>query len=70
MFKRVFLLAFLLYSNNFQLFGPDCHSPTLRENQQDFDYYPNYILETCPESVLDGVTYHCYINQSNQLKLL
>lgn len=53
--------------DKFKLFGPDTHSYTLRENDEDFDYIPNFVGETC--DVIDGITYHCYINQ-NKSQLL
>ena len=54
-------------NNGIKLFGPDPHSYTLRENQADFDYIVNYIIDVC--DILDGMTYHCYINQ-NQTQIL
>mmetsp|Transcript_67853 Transcript_67853/g.107674 ORF Transcript_67853/g.107674 Transcript_67853/m.107674 type:complete len:496 (+) Transcript_67853:33-1520(+) len=54
-------------SNNIQLLGPDPHSYILRESDAKFDYIPEFVEETC--SVLDGVTYHSYVNV-NQSALL
>ena len=49
--------------NEFVLFGPDQHSPALRESYDaGFGYIPEYVSDTC--EILTGLTYHCYINQN------
>ena len=54
-------------NNGIKLFGPDPHSYTLRENQADFNYITDFVEETC--TILDGVTYHSYVDM-NKTQLL
>lgn len=54
-------------NNNIKLFGCDPHSYTLHEDEYDFNYIISFIRKTC--SILDGITYHSYINK-NKSQLL
>jgi len=49
-------------TDEFTLFGPDIHSYTLREDESEFDYLPDFANEAC--DAIDGLTYHCYVNQN------
>ena len=49
-------------SSSFQLWGPDPHSYTLRENAHDFDWIIEFIESTC--DILHAITYHSYVNQN------
>eukprot|EP01084_Bolivina_argentea_P217617 369451_1 len=55
-------------NNTFKLLGPDPYGSVLRsDNEAAFDWIINFVEETC--SVLDCVTYHCYINQNETAML-
>eukprot|EP01084_Bolivina_argentea_P189161 325386_1 len=66
-FKKLREILDSMNGKDFQLFGPDTHSYTLRESDADFDYIPNFASEACDS--VNYLTYHCYINM-NKSQLL
>jgi len=61
-FHTLHRMLLSMNASDFTLFGPDIHSYTLREDEAEFDYLPNFAEEAC--DAVDGLTYHCYINQN------